>query len=302
MVSSRDFKILWATNQGEKLEALYRDNKLALLYFKLFQKKSYWKILGIRLDFQLRKHGFLTQDEQSELKTLYKSDLLYKFLRLNDYVCSNDLFPATEAMRKSQEAFRIVTSRQKDFPVSKLFEKNAGASITVVGNAPIEEGNRNLRQKENIDASDIVVRFNKFQISSYEEHIGAKCSWLAMICNNYAGAEFPTILTDNPLFDYVDSSFIDQVLKTQLHDVYFIPQQDVVELAGQLQALPSSGVRLIYALHKHRASFRLFGFSFFNKENSSDSFEHYFEKKKHSEQYHSAQKEKAFLFNLLSEK
>lgn len=302
MVSSRDFKILWATNQDEKLEALYRDNKLALLYFKLFQKKSYWKILGIRLDFQLRKHGFLTQDEQSELKTLYKSDLLYKFLRLNDYVCSNDLFPVTEAMRKSQEAFRIVTSRQKDFPVSKLFEKNAGASIAVVGNAPIEEGNQNLRQKENIDASDIVVRFNKFQISSYEEHIGAKCSWLAMICNNYTGAELPTILTDNPLFDYVDSSFINQVLKTQLHDVYFIPQQDVVELAGQLQALPSSGVRLIYALHKHRASFRLFGFSFFNKENTSDSFEHYFEKKKHSEQYHSARKEKAFLFNLLSEK
>lgn len=302
MVSSRDFKILWATNQDEKLEVLYRDNKLALLYFKLFQKKSYWKILGIRLDFQLRKHGFLTQDEQSKLKTLYKSDLLYKFLRLNDYVCSNDLFPVTEAMRKSQEAFRIVTSRQKDFPVSKLFEKNAGASIAVVGNAPIEEGNQNLRQKEKIDASDIVVRFNKFQISSYEEHIGAKCSWLAMICNNYTGAEFPTILTDNPLFDYVDSGFIDQVLKTQLHGVYFIPQQDVVELAGQLQALPSSGVRLIYALHKHRASFRLFGFSFFNKENTSDSFEHYFEKKKHSEQYHSARKEKAFLFNLLSEK
>lgn len=302
MVSSRDFKILWATNQDEKLEALYRDNKLALLYFKLFQKESYWKIVGIRLDFQLRKHGFLTQDEQSKLKTLYKSDLLYKFLRLNDYVCSNDLFPVTEAMRKSQEAFRIVTSRQKDFPVSKLFEKNAGASIAMVGNAPIEENNRNLRQKENIDSSDIVVRFNKFQINSFEDHIGTKCSWLAMICNNYTGEAFPTILTDNPLFDYVDSGFIDQVLKTQLHDAYFIPQQDVVELSDQLQALPSSGVRLIYALHKHRANFRLFGFSFFNEENDSDSFEHYFEKKKHSEQYHSARKEKAFLLQLLSEK
>ena len=284
MVSSRDFKILWATNQDEKLDALYRDNKLALLYFKLFQKKSYWKILGIRLDSQLRKHGFLTQDEQSELKTLYKSDLLYKFLRLNDYVCSNELFPVTDAMRKSREAYHIITSRQKDFPASKLFEENAGAAIAVVGNAPIEEGNRNLRQKVNIDASDIVVRFNKFQINSYEEHIGTKCSWLAMICNNYTRAEFPTILTDNPLFDYVGSDFIEQVLKTQLRNVYFIPQQDVVELADQLQALPSSGVRLIYALHKHRASFKLFGFSFFNEENNSDSFEHYFEKKKHSEQ------------------
>lgn len=302
MVSSRDFKILWATNQDEKLDALYRDNKLALLYFKLFQKKSYWKILGIRLDSQLRKHGFLTQDEQSELKTLYKSDLLYKFLRLNDYVCSNELFPVTDAMRKSREAYHIITSRQKDFPASKLFEENAGAAIAVVGNAPIEEGNRNLRQKVNIDASDIVVRFNKFQINSYEEHIGTKCSWLAMICNNYTRAEFPTILTDNPLFDYVGSDFIEQVLKTQLRNVYFIPQQDVVELADQLQALPSSGVRLIYALHKHRASFKLFGFSFFNEENNSDSFEHYFEKKKHSEQYHSAQKEKTFLLQLLSEK
>lgn len=302
MVSSRDFKILWATNQDEKLDALYRDNKLALLYFKLFQKKSYWKILGIRLDSQLRKHGFLTQDEQSELKTLYKSDLLYKFLRLNDYVCSNELFPVTDAMRKSREAYHIITSRQKDFPASKLLEENAGAAIAVVGNAPIEEGNRNLRQKVNIDASDIVVRFNKFQINSYEEHIGTKCSWLAMICNNYTRAEFPTILTDNPLFDYVGSDFIEQVLKTQLRNVYFIPQQDVVELADQLQALPSSGVRLIYALHKHRASFKLFGFSFFNEENNSDSFEHYFEKKKHSEQYHSAQKEKTFLLQLLSEK
>lgn len=302
MVSSRDFKILWATNQDEKLDALYRDNKLALLYFKFFQKKSYWKILGIRLDSQLRKHGFLTQDEQSELKTLYKSDLLYKFLRLNDYVCSNELFPVTNAMRKSQEAYRIVTSRQRNFPASKLFEENAGTAIAVVGNAPIEEGNRNLRQKENIDSSDIVVRFNKFQINSFEEHIGSKCSWLAMICNNYTGAEFPTILTDNPLFDYVGSDFIEQVLKTQLHNVYFIPQQDVVELADQLQALPSSGVRLIYTLHKRRATFKLFGFSFFNKENDSDNFEHYFEKKKHSEQYHSARKEKAFLLQLLSEK
>ena len=201
MVSSRDFKILWATNQDEKLDALYRDNKLALLYFKLFQKKSYWKILGIRLDSLLRKHGFLTQDEQSELKTLYKSDLLYKFLRLNAYVCSNDLFPVTEAMRKSREAYRIITSRQKDFPITRLLEENIDTSIAVVGNAPIEEGNRNLRQKENIDASDIIVRFNKFQINSYEEHIGTKCSWLAMICNNYTGEEFPTILTDNPLFD-----------------------------------------------------------------------------------------------------
>lgn len=302
MVSSRDFKILWATNQDEKLDALYRDNKLALLYFKLFQKKSYWKILGIRLDSQLRKHGFLTQDEQAELKTLYKSDLLYKFLRLNDYVCSNKLFPVTDAMRKSREAYRIITSRQKDFPASKLFEENAGAAIAVVGNAPIEEGNRNLRQKVNIDASDIVVRFNKFKINSFEEHIGSKCSWLAMICNNYTGAEFPTILTDNPLFDYVGSDFIEQVLKTQLRNVYFIPQQDVVELADQLQALPSSGVRLISTLHKRRATFKLFGFSFFNEKNDSDNFEHYFEKKKHSEQYHSARKEKAFLLQLLSEK
>lgn len=302
MVSSRDFKILWATNQEEKLDKLYRDNKLALLYFKLFQKKSYWKILGIRLDSQLRKHGFLDRDEQSELKTLYKSDLLYKFLRLNDYVCSHELFPVTEAMRKSQEAYRVITSRQKDFPVTRLFEENAGASIAVVGNAPIEEGNQNLRQKQNIDASDIVVRFNKFKINSYEEHIGTKCSWLAMICNNYTGAEFPTILTDNPLFDYVGSDFIDLVLKTRLHNVYFIPQLDVVELADQLQSLPSSGVRLIYSLHKHQATFNLFGFSFFNKNNNSDNFEHYFEKKKHSEQYHSAQKEKAFLFELLSEK
>lgn len=302
MVSSRDFKILWATNQEEKLDKLYRDNKLALLYFKLFQKKSYWKILGIRLDSQLRKHGFLDRDEQSELKTLYKSDLLYKFLRLNDYVCSHELFPVTEAMRQSQEAYRVITSRQKDFPVTRLFEENAGASIAVVGNAPIEEGNQNLRQKQNIDASDIVVRFNKFKINSYEEHIGTKCSWLAMICNNYTGAEFPTILTDNPLFDYVGSDFIDLVLKTRLHNVYFIPQLDVVELADQLQSLPSSGVRLIYSLHKHQATFNLFGFSFFNKNNNSDNFEHYFEKKKHSEQYHSAQKEKAFLFELLSEK
>ena len=100
MVSSRDFKILWATNQEEKLDKLYCDNKLALLYFKFFQKKSYWKILGIRLDSQLRKHGSLNQDEQSELKTLYKSDLLYKFLRLNDYVCSHELFPVTDVMRK----------------------------------------------------------------------------------------------------------------------------------------------------------------------------------------------------------
>lgn len=302
MVSSRDFKILWATNQEEKLDRLYRDNKLALLYFKFFQKKSYWKILGIRLDSKLRKHGFLDQDEQSELKTLYKSDLLYKFLRLNDYVCSNELFPVTEVMRKSQEAYRIIISRQKDFPVARLLEENAGATIAIVGNAPIEEGNRNLRQKEKIDAADVVVRFNKFQINSYEEHIGTKCSWLAMICGNYQGAELPTILTDNPLFDYIGSDFIDQVRKTQLHDVYFIPQEDVVELADQLQSLPSSGVRLIYSLHKHQATFSLFGFSFFDKNNHSDSFEHYFEKKKHSEQYHSAQKEKAFLFELLPEK
>lgn len=302
MVSSRDFKILWATNQEEKLERLYRDNKLALLYFKLFQKKSYWKILGIRLDSQLRKHGSLSQDELSELKTLYKSDLLYKFLRLNDYVCSHELFPVTEVMRKSQEAYRIITSRQKDFPATRLFEENAGATIAVVGNAPIEEGNQNLRQKNNIDAADIVVRFNKFQISSYEEHIGTKCSWLAMICNNFKGMNVPTILTDNPLFDYVSQDFIDLVRETQLSGVYFIPQEDVVELADQLQSLPSSGVRLIYSLHKHRATFRLFGFSFFNKNNHSNNFEHYFEKKKHSEQYHSAQKEKAFLLELLSEK
>ncbi len=302
MVSSRDFKILWATNQEEKLDKLYCDNKLALLYFKFFQKKSYWKILGIRLDSQLRKHGSLNQDEQSELKTLYKSDLLYKFLRLNDYVCSHELFPVTDVMRKSQEAYQIITSRQKNFPVTRLFEENTGMSIAVVGNAPIEEGNRNLLQKDNIDASDIVVRFNKFQINSYEEHIGTKCSWLAMICNNFQGVNVPTILTDNPLFDYVSQDFIDLVRKTQLCNVYFIPREDVVELADRLQALPSSGVRLIYTLHKHRASFRLFGFSFFNKNNHSDNFEHYFEKKKHSEQYHSALKEKAFLLELLSEK
>lgn len=302
MVSSRDFKILWATNQEEKLDKLYRDNKLALLYFKLFQKKSYWKILGIRLDSQLRKQGFLDQDERSELKTLYKSDLLYKFLRLNDYACSNELFPVTEIMKKSQEAYRIITSRQKDFPVTRLFEEHAGASIAVVGNAPIEEGNRNLRQKQNIDAADIVVRFNKFQISSYEEHIGTKCSWLAMICNNFQGVNIPTILTDNPLFDYVSQDFVDLVRSTKLNDVYFIPQRDVVELTDQLQSLPSSGIRLIYSLHKHRATFKLFGFSFFNKNNHSDNFEHYFEKKKHSEQYHSALKEKAFLLELLSEK
>ena len=103
-----------------------------------------------------------------------------------------------------------------------------------------------------VETGDVLVAAapefkGKDEFGMYEEHIGTKCSWLAMICNNFKGVNVPTILTDNPLFDYVGSDFIDQesfknslMIANRKHDVVAIQVYD-----RRVEELPAIGLMKI---------------------------------------------------------
>lgn len=300
MANSREFKYLWATGQDEKVIELFHRNKLISLFYFLFNKNAYCKILGIYLTAKLQTNGQLNQSEKKKIHFLEKHNFLTKFLTLNNHVVSKGLLSPSKAMIDAQEAFKIIQAQQKKHPFDELLHQHRQATFALVGNAPIQEGNLNLEKKKDIDDKEIVIRFNQFQINKFERHIGSKCSWVAMVSKNFLAARRTTILTDNPLRDYASPEFIHTVLETNLQNTYFVSQEITEELSKKLGHLPSSGLRIIYSFHKEHLSPQLFGFSYFNSSEESENFEHYFEKKKHKEQYHSPRKEKALVRSLFT--
>ena len=100
----------------------------------------------------------------------------------------------------------------------------------------------------------------------------------------------------------VGNYFLDNIFNSK-KEFFYIPQSNVVELANTLQAIPSSGARVLVSLSQNRYQLNIdcsiFGFSFLDSNYNKNLFEHYFESKtQKKERTHSITNEVSLLRNL----
>lgn len=86
--------------------------------------------------------------------------------------------------------------------------------IAIVGNSPI------LLEKEygeEIDAHDIVVRFNNFVIDGYEKHCGCKTTDICFNCWTNHNEKIKQISKEHRLFFYANET--QKTIKRLLHQI-----------------------------------------------------------------------------------
>lgn len=223
------------------------------------------------------------------ISNLAEIELLPKYLELNKFVIDSKLIQPQGQMTKAYEA--LIALKEKCISIESFWrDVCANKTISIIGNAPITSHLGNL-----IDQSDIVLRFNNFQIKNFELFVGRKTSAWCRICDirppfdqEHLFNQIKTnIFTDNPLNIPVGMKFIDEILNEN-KNFYFIPQEIVTDLAKQLNAIPSSGIRLLISLSKLRTQYNIrtniFGFSFSSKKFNHKIFDHYFETKPESKE------------------
>lgn len=241
---------------------------------------------------------------KKDFDRLRESNLLPCYIELNKFAIDEKIVSPTHEMHKSYEAYQ----RIKNFKSINFFWRNLCSEkfISIVGNAPI-----NYKCGDQIDSSDIVLRFNKFQTTGFSEFIGTKTDAWCRICDIRLEGQHESyshikhvIFTDNPLNVPVGHQFINEVT-TQEKNFYYIPQEIVEKMACMLNSIPSSGARILISLHENtphnKIKSQIYGFSFNNKQYNTDKFEHYFENKKEKERAHNIKSEVQLLRKMFSE-
>lgn len=209
-------------------------------------------------------------------------------LELNRFAIDALHLTPTGDMSTAYEAMQAI---ERIRPIEVFWQKHcAHQSVSVVGNGPVR-----TPHGSEIDASDIVIRFNTFRIAGYEAFIGSKTDAWCHICDVRCDANVmelydaipQVILTDNPLNVPVGESFLHDVLDDK-KSLYFIPQRLVTETAATLGSIPSSGARLLISLAENREPLKIrakiHGFSFLSDYYNKNRFDHYYEEKKESKE------------------
>lgn len=196
-----------------------------------------------------------------------------------------------------------------------LFEKMIlGKSVAVVGNGPSEIGKGKGKE---IDAHEIVIRFNNYHLSGYEEDYGTKTDiW---ICCSSDDIQSRSPLSDFQLVVY-EPDYMHHILTEHMFDLLFqgvknskTPityfgldiHKEVREATG---VFPSTGLLTVYTVKKLNKTFTFndcYGFSFLeNTENTH--FNHYFFDREEQEdllrtRHHDVQRENEFLKKLFDD-
>jgi hypothetical protein len=177
---------------------------------------------------------------------------------------TGSLVKAAEWLRNRAKLAHLTLSRSVYSKVD-ILNALAGKSLSVVGNA------RSLAEKtfgEQIDANEIVVRFNQMPIISRRSH-GSRTDWLAT-----------SVSVDK---EFLERRGVSRVLwmstrrrkisaeMLSLGDLYLHPKNDVVRLARRAGVeRPSTGLMLIDLLAQSTCrSIELYGFDFFKSQSSS---------------------------------
>lgn len=239
---------------------------------------------------------------KSTIETLKDSALLSNYLELNKFSIDHLGISPNDEMSKAYDAIQIVSS----LPSIDMFWKTycSNKRISIVGNAPFRQNLGNV-----IDNCDYVLRFNKFQTNNYELLVGSKTDVWCRICDIQNDHQSHiknnitlNILTDNPLNVPTGPHFLRYILQTD-KKFFLIPQKLVLELSTILNAIPSSGARVLVSLSQCKDKFNIqpsiFGFSFCHEGFSANRFDHYFEQKQETkERTHSISSEVTLLRKL----
>ncbi len=161
----------------------------------------------------------------------------------------------------------------------KLFaELVAGKTVAVVGNGPYEVG-RKLGHE--IDAHDIVIRFNNFASQEYEIDYGGRVD-----------------IWSKASIDYIDHTRVGKVSSMVIHDrnlecatlksgyvnaanemldkgllVDYYPQELRESLSAEMRKAPTTGFLMIAALRQSRAKYMdAYGFSFLEDGTSQETY------------------------------
>lgn len=242
---------------------------------------------------------------KDEIELLKNYNILPYRLELNKFAIeklnlapNNEMAKAYDAIQRINE-FRSIDYFWKEYCTSK--------TLAVVGNAPTT-----IHNGQTIDDSDLVLRFNNFQLNGFEHLVGTRTDAWCRICdlrsndkNIFKEKIKDIIFTDNPLNIPVGPSFLNEVL-SEKKNFYFIPQNIVISIAKNLQAIPSSGARVLVSLHQNlmatNCKVSIFGFSFLNEKFNKFKFDHYFEGKSESrERAHSIPREVDLLSHLFKD-
>jgi hypothetical protein len=195
----------------------------------------------------------------------------------------------------------------------------AGKHVAIVGNGPQAIGKGKGAE---IDAADIVVRFNGYQTKGYEEDYGTRTDiwvwgagegeveenripnckvmvWVpgyehSWIMDDYLDVLYRNIKANQGIFDYLPVKNISQLLKE-------IP---TMKIGGKT---PTTGTQFLHYIAKYTSQAQLdfYGFSFMN-DAPIESYTHYYPDQEeflsNSEKFHDIRKENEYLRALFTER
>lgn len=280
-------RYLWTLGDYQGIAENFESN---VLYRKLFvsgARKLDLESIYLTALLHLGRQEEVLRFRDSILALREAGQLAYR-LGLNKFAIDALHLTPTEEMSRSYEAMQAIERIQ---PIDIFWEKFcAGKTVSVVGNGPVQ-----APHGYEIDASDIVIRFNTFRIVGYEAFIGSKADAWCHICDVCCDANAmplydgisQVILTDNPLNVPVGEQFLHDILNEK-KSLYFIPQRLVTESTVTLGSIPSSGARLLISLAENREPLKIraktYGFSFLSDYYNKNRFDHYYEEKKESKE------------------
>jgi hypothetical protein len=169
---------------------------------------------------------------------------------------------------------------------------NLDKKIIIVGNGA---SLRNKKLGKKIDEFEEVVRFNDYQLDSFEEDVGTKTTiWARNNSDNVTDrilSQFKMVIYYMPLWAY-NKQYIN-ILKTK--NIYIMPKEDLRDLQRQLSLIkrslktsgggglssqkgwPSTGISAISILLSYANSITICGFDFFQTDDRQS--EHYYDDK-----------------------
>jgi hypothetical protein len=283
-------------------------------YISVFDKKVAWKhaphdlwLVYVSALYELGRK----KDALSVLKHYYKQ---YETFDIFRYVlaakCALENGITDENIERSVAVYDKFCKARKNKTLEKLV---VGKKIAVVGNGP-QQVDRGTGAE--IDAHDIVIRFNNFRTDGYEKDYGKRTDiWVWGAGAGTLGDKERAIYKNvklmmwGPEFGHfkIMENYCDWLYQTGMKKIDHFPRDNFIELHGKLNLsiengdCPSLGTTSIYFLLKSAKpkSVDFYGFSFLENK-SGANFAHYYEKGNESGYHpHDLDAESEFLRQLI---
>lgn len=184
-----------------------------------------------------------------------------------------------------------------------------GKNVAVVGSGPSEVGKSKGKE---IDAHDVVIRFNDYKINGYEQDYGSKTTvWVRNIDTEYGGCKprydeirkYDVIVLEADIWRFqIPEMFLDTFYQYALYaGDKFCMLQYRDQMIREMGSFPTSGGLMLYNLSKIRSNnIEVYGFDFLKSEdNNKKKMVHYSKEDnayyRESRLHHNIVKEKQFL-------